>query len=143
MLKEFKPKGEVPLDKSQIRELFRMGDFHNAPQQCKKANYPLTDFQADIDIGIRKLSLAHRANEVLSFIYKYSVPTKHNIKDLLLMVFGSGDYHSFLKDACRFEMYEGFEEKINFAINILYEKGQAHDASGWQRKFQEMKAKNK
>ena len=143
MLKEFKPQGTSPLNKSQISELFRKGDFHNASQQCKKANYQLIDFQADIDAGIQKLSLAHRANEALSFIYKHKFSTKHDVKNLLLSTFNAGDYHSFLKSAHRFEVYEGLEENIDLAINALLEKGQTHDAVGWKRKFQELKTKSK
>jgi hypothetical protein len=101
------------------------------------------DFQADIDIGIQKLSLAHRANEALSFIHKHEFPTRHSIKDLLLVTFNARDFHSFLKNAYRFEVYDGLEEKIELAIKTLFEKGQAHDAEGWQRKFQELKAKGK
>jgi len=61
----------------------------------------------------------------------------------LLITFNTGDYHGFLKSAYRFEVYEGLEEKIDLAINILFAKGQTHDAVRWQRKFQELKAKSR
>jgi len=141
MLKEFKPQDPAPLDKTQISRFFQKGDFHNGVQQCKKANYSLIDFQSDIEAGIHKLSLSRRTSEALSFIYKYKFPTKHDIKELLLIAFNTGDYHGFLKNAHRLEFYEGLEEKISHAIKVLYEKGQTHDANGWQRKFQELKSR--
>lgn len=141
MFKEFKSQEADPLDRTQISQLFHKGDLQAGVKQCNKAHLSIAEFQSEIDAGIHKLILSHRASEALSFIHKYKFQTKHDIRELLLSVFNNSDYHGFLKNVHRLEVYEGLEEKISHAIKVLHEKGQHHDADGWQRKIQELKVK--
>ena len=139
MLKEFKPRQIPPLSRDAIGQLFRKGDFHNAVKQCKKAQYPLEDFQNEIESGVHKLMVSHRPGEALSFIYQYGVSSQHDIRRLLLTTFDINDYHGFLKNALRFKMLAGFEDQIELAIDNLREKGRTDEAQAWQKKFDALK----
>ena len=76
MFKEFKPQNNPASSRENISNMFQKGDFHTAPQVCRKSGYKITEFQADIEIGARKMLLSHRVGELLSFIYKYEVQIK-------------------------------------------------------------------
>lgn len=139
MLREFKPKNTPPPDRETISLLFQQGDFHSAPQACKKSGYQITEFQKDIEIGARKMLMSHRTGELLSFIYKHEIKVQYETPMLLKAVFETGDYHGFLKNAHRFKIYKGLETEIEKSITFLINKGQKADAEGWQRKFGDLR----
>ena len=139
MLKEFKPKNTPPADRETISLLFQKGDFHSAPQACRKAGYQIIEFQSDIEIGARKMLMSHRTGELLSFIHKYGIKVQYEIPILLKAVFEARDHHGFLKNAHRFKIYKGLETEIEKSISFLLEKGQKADAEGWQRKFESLR----
>ncbi|HQF37267.1 MAG TPA: hypothetical protein PLL26_06560 [Candidatus Dojkabacteria bacterium] len=139
MFKEFKPKPAPLSSQEEIRKLCTKGDLNNARKQCKKAGYQFNDFTNEINIGARKMVISHRTGELLSFIYNYEIKVEYDIPTLLNNLYELPDYHSFLKNAHRFKIYKGLEDKIDDAINQLLKKGQTADAEGWRRKINSLK----
>jgi hypothetical protein len=141
MLKEFKPKRTVspPATRDNIEEMFRKGDLQSAIVNCKKGGHSVADFQDAIEAGARKMLLGHRPGELLSLMYKYRITVQYDVRTLLKFMFDNKDFHAFLKQALRFEVYEGVETEIEAAIQALLDKGQTHDAEAWRRKFRTLR----
>lgn len=143
MLKQFIPDAHLSISREKISQFFRAGDFHNAFSQLKKAEYQLDEFQDDILLGARKMLISNRASELLGYINKYRFKTQYEIKTLLLGAFDAGDYHGFLKNIFRFELYKGLENEIENSIDHLLKKGQITDAQAWRRKIDSLKDHDK
>jgi hypothetical protein len=139
MFKPFQPKDTPPSTGEEISRLFQKGDFQKAIQQAKKIGEPLCSFQADIEAGARKLLLSRRSSELLSTIYRNAIIVQYDLTTLLSAAFDAGDYHGFLKNAYRFKVHAGLDDKITGAIDCLMKKNQIHDAQAWQRKFEELR----
>ena len=140
MFKDFRPNLRSPetqpiADKQEIERLFKTGDFTKAHKRCKRAGFALSGFKQAIEIGAKKAYMARRAGELLSFIYNTGITVQYDNITLLRAMFEMTDYHGFLKQAHRFEVFCGIESEIEVAIGKLIEKRQAADAEGWRRKF--------
>jgi hypothetical protein len=143
MFKEFKPAPAPKLSREEIGAIFQKADFHTAPQECRKAGYKIAEFQNDIEIGARKAMLSRRVGELLGFLFKNKIKIQYEISVLLKADFETGDYHGFLKNVHRFEVYNGLENEIDQAISQLLSKGQNTDAESWRRKIEEIHKKNR
>lgn len=140
MFKDFRPKlqqkdSTPSATREEIARRFRKGELLKAAKLCARLGFPLSAFQASIEVGARKLYHAHQAGLVLSFMHDTGVSVGVETLPLLKAMFEVKDYHGFLKQAHRFKVFAGIEREIDDAIEKLIDKKQVTDAEAWRRKF--------
>lgn len=140
MLRDFKPLiNKETTDSATIEATFKRGDVAEGLQACKKTGRSLVEFASAIAVGMKKLYVSGRSNELLSLIYKHGLPCPYDIPSLLRALLKKNDFPGFLKQASRFEIYQGFEADIQLAIESLRSKNQHGQADAYQVRFDELR----
>ncbi|MCL4852923.1 MAG: hypothetical protein KJZ78_16310 [Bryobacteraceae bacterium] len=75
-----------------------------------------------------------RAGELLSLVGSPSLQLPFDTPTLLRRAFAARDYHTFLKQAHRLGLGEGFEKEIGQAIAAI-EARAPREAAAWRRKL--------
>lgn len=137
MIKEFKPKQYAgdSFNESYLTLLLRKGEFNKALKICKKYNLSIESYKQDLVAGQKKLILSHRTSELLSFCYNHPSILDIDRIDILKKTITHGDYHGFLKNCFRFQIYTELKAEIDLAIN----KVRPEEAVAWRKKFNGIK----
>lgn len=136
MVEEFKPARQNRNDVafSEIEALFERGDFHKAYRYCREGGYRLEMFSNSLAWMGRRM-FRSRPGELMSLIHRYGIDVGYDIALLLRSQLELKDYHGFLKNVHRFQMYAGFVAEVQDAIGNLK---RAEEAQSWRVKFEEM-----
>jgi hypothetical protein len=137
MLKEFHPqqKPGMRAGTSDIMDLCRKGQLAEALKAIEHSKAGREAFAEEIALGVHKMVVSRRINEVLSLMYKYDLHSAHSVQECLRMMIVQGDIPGFLKQAHRFHVCKGFEKEISDAIQWLDERKQFASAEAYRRKF--------
>ena len=113
------------------------GDLIKALKTIHAGNIPISSLQDDLDFCVQNLYHAKREGTILSGYDRAGVFGEFEISDLLLRLYDRGDYPTFLKQAYRFEVYAGFENRVERAIK-WHEKKNLPDSQAWRVKFRKI-----
>ena len=101
VLRDFKPLiNKETTDSATIEATFKRGDVAEGLQACKKTGRSLVEFASAIAVGMKKLYVSGRSNELLSLIYKHGLPCPYDIPSLLRALLKKNDFPGFLKECC-------------------------------------------
>jgi hypothetical protein len=131
---------KVKLDK--FYERLAKGAIVKALRGWKKSNIPFKQIEEDLLNSIDNAYKKKNVGIILSAYYEIGQFASYNITELLNILFEKKDYPTFLKQAYRFGVYEGFEEKINATIS-WHEGKKLPDAFAWKLKFEKLKENQK
>jgi hypothetical protein len=139
MLRDFKPLiKEENTDAASIETLFRKGEVAEALSACRRTGRNFDQFSGAMEKGLRKMFQAGRANEILSLNYKHKLTCNYDIPTLLRAVLDKGDFPGFLKQAFRFQVYQGFEAEIERSLEWLVHRKQHATAEAYRLKFAQL-----
>jgi len=124
------PVGSVERAKAQLESDHLIG----AIKTCRRGDLGFQCLQPELDHCLVRAYNRRNIGFILSAYYTAGVFGKFTVAELLTLLFNREDYPTFLKQAYRFNVYEGFEAQIRTATNWHINKG-LNDASAWQRKF--------
>jgi hypothetical protein len=113
----------------------KKGDVANAIRLLKRNGQAIDKWKDVVQLGLKKMSVSHRINELLSLVFKYELACPFEIRDLLREMFRQGDIPGFLKQAYRYGECDGLENEIEAAIEWLRQHGQQDGASAYRDKF--------
>lgn len=137
MIKEFKiePATEDFFDESSLIIIIKSGDFNKALKICNKNNISIRNYYQYFEEGVRKIMLHHRTSELLSFIFNNPNILDVDKIEILKKTFSDGDFHGFLKNCFRFQIYIELKDEIELAINKI----RPEESVAWKKKFNTMK----
>jgi hypothetical protein len=143
-LRDFRPhiQGPKALTEADLLTLCRRGELARVIAWLKRNRYDLAKYRGLIDTGVRTMVRKHRANEVLSILFKNRIQCEYEVKDLLRMTLAQGDVPGFLKQASRFQVIEGLDSEIDRALEWLDVKKQLASADAYRRRFAVLRARN-
>lgn len=124
------PAGSVERAKAQLQQ----GDLIKAIKTCRQGNIELCCLQAELDVCLETLYRKKCCGLILSAYHHAGAFGKYTVDELLICISNAGDYPAFLKQAYRFDKLDGFEARIENAINWHIERERL-DGVAWQRKF--------
>jgi hypothetical protein len=127
------PIGSIARAKAQLTKL----DLVKAVKTARKNAIELTELEPELSCCIDSL-YEKSAGVILSAFYNVGVFGRFTVADLLRRTFDRGDYPQFLKQAYRFDAYEGFVNEIEKALGWHCE-GRLPDAEAWRRKFTKLR----
>ena len=110
------------------------GDLIKALKTIQVGNIPIDSLQGELNLCLQSLYHAKQEGTILSGYYHSGIFGEFKISDLLLRIYDREDYPTFLKQAYRFEVYAGFEDKVERAIK-WHEKKNLPDSQAWRDKF--------
>jgi hypothetical protein len=144
LLKDFRPqlRPEPVPSRSDIEALCHKGEVPRALKAIKHSSLRPEDFIESLQQGMRKMVLAHRANELLSVLYTTRIACPYSVAELLRTLFEHRDMPGFLKQAHRFGVREGFESEIETAIQYLISRRQLASAEAYRKKFAEIRGRS-
>ncbi len=112
----------------------RNGDLIKALKTMKTGNIPIDSLKSELCLCLQNLYQKKQEGTILSGYYSVGVFGDFKISELLLRLCERKDYHTFLKQAYRFEVYVGFENEIEKAIK-WHEDKNLTDTHSWRMKF--------
>lgn len=101
---------------------------------CTNNQIPPSRFSVEISDLIDLLYESRSYGVILSAYHDYGQLSDYTVTDLLLAMYATRDYPSFLKQAFRFGFYHECPNEIETAIEWHRERG-LPDADAWKRKF--------
>lgn len=113
------------------------GDLIKALKTVQVGNIPIDSLQDELNLCLQNLYFLKREGTILSGYYHVGIFGEFKISDLLLRIYDREDYPTFLKQAYRFEVYTGFEDKVEGAIK-WHEKNKLPDSQAWRDKFRKI-----
>jgi len=122
-----------------VVSLCKKGEVANAIRLLKRNGQAIDEWNDAIQLGLKKLSVSHRINELLSLVFKYGLACPFEIRDLLREMFRQGDIPGFLKQAHRYGTCDGLDSEIDAAIEWLRQHGQRDGASAYRDKFEALR----
>lgn len=133
MLRQFKPKRDKPLDLEphEIAALIEQGEFRTALAHCRRMGYSLDDFSESL-AKMAKNMIGPRPGELLAWVHKHKIDVGYDAPTILRSQFRIRDYHGFLKNVHRFNVYGDFEAEVETAIANLT---RSEEAEAWRTKF--------
>lgn len=123
------------LSAEDIDRLLRTGLVADGIRACRNSGLQLDRFKEAIESGCRRMYLGCRAGELLSLVAKHGLDTGFSAAALLMRVYECHDYHTLLKQACRFRTWRGLEEQLVAAIEALEQRGRREEALSWKSKL--------
>jgi hypothetical protein len=124
------PIGSVARAKAQLTKL----DLVRAVKTARRNAIELADLEPELGLCIDSLYRRGASGVILSAYYNAGACGRFTVTDLLRRTFQKGDYPSFLKQAYRFDAYQGFSSEIERAI-VWHCERHLTDAEAWRRKF--------
>ena len=122
--------GSVKRAKAQLEN----SDLLKAIKTCEQGNIEIFSLQCEFGQCLAKLYQKRNFGLILSAYYRVGVIGEYTIDGLLEETIHAGDFSTFLKQAYRFDRYDGYETQIQSAIHWHIEK-KLPDALAWQIKF--------
>ena len=113
------------------------GDLIKALKTIQVGNIPIDSLQDELNLCLQNLYNLKREGTILSGYYRAGIIGEFKISDLLLRIYDREDYPTFLKQAYRFEVYTGFEDKVERALKWHEEKNLL-DSQAWHDKFRKI-----
>jgi hypothetical protein len=129
------PSQPAPYSHDVVVSLCKRGEVAKAIRLLKQNGQAMEQWTEIIQLGLKKLFVSRRINELLSLVFKYGLACPYEIQDLLRDLFRHGDIPGFLKQAHRFAVCDGLESEIDAAIEWLRQHGQRDGASAYRDKF--------
>lgn len=117
-----------------VKEQLRNKDINKALKTFHKNNFAFADIKNELEECINWLYEHKSYGVILSAYYKFGKCADFEVNDLLIKMFEAKDYPSFLKQAYRFDRYNGFEDEIECAIQ-WHENKNLNDTKAWRNKF--------
>ena len=115
-----------------VEALLKEGQLTKALRRARAAG--LTVPQQLIEAAALTMFRSGRAGELLSLVGVPGLLIPFDTPTLLRRAFEARDYHTFLKQAHRLGVREGFEKEIGQAIATI-ETHQPREAAAWRQKF--------
>lgn len=132
---------QVQTDESDLQkfhERIKKGAIVKAIRGWKKSNIPFNLIEPDLLIAIESAFKKKQPGIILSAYYELGQFGSYSTPVLLDLLFEQKDFPTFLKQAYRFGIYEGFEQKIETAV-AWHEQKKLNDAFAWKLKFEKLK----
>ena len=124
------PVGSIERAKAQLEN----GDLIKAMKTCRQGDINIHRLQAELDHCLATLHQRRNFGLILSAYHQVGVFGKYTVEELLMCMAEAGDHPAFLKQAYRFDIFDGFEAQIECAIYWHIQK-KLPDGMAWQRKF--------
>jgi hypothetical protein len=121
-----------PPTPADVEALLKAGQLAKALRRARAAGLKVP--QQQIDAAAEKMFRSGRAGELLAFIGDTGLRIPFDTRTLLRRAFEAQDYHTFLKQAHRLRVREGFEREIGASI-VAIEVRAPHEAAAWREKF--------
>jgi hypothetical protein len=133
------PSQPVSFSYDAVVSMCKKGEVANAIRLLKRNGQTIDGWTDVIQLGLRKLSVSHRINELLSLVFKFGLACPLEIRDLLREMFQQGDIPGFLKQAHRYGTCDGLDSEIDAAVEWLRQHGQRDGASAYRDKFEALR----
>jgi len=126
LFEDFRPHLSQPkaLTEEEILQLLHRGDVAKALKALHRAGFEYSQYERAINAGLHVMVRRRRVGELLSILYKHKLRSDMSIIHLLRTMIQQNDIPGFLKQALRFEIYEGIEQEIDHALQWLVAKNQ-------------------
>jgi hypothetical protein len=117
---------------AEVEALLKDGQLTKALRRARAAGLRVP--QEQVVAAATVMLRSGRAGELLSLVGTPGLQFPFDTPTLLRRAFAAGDYHTFLKQAHRLGVSEGFEEEIGQAIAAI-EARAPREAAAWRQKF--------
>jgi len=144
LFEDFRPhlsQPKVPTEEEILR-LLDSGDVEKALKAIRRAGFEYSQYERGITAGLHVMVRRKRVGELLSILYKHKLRSDMSIIHLLRTMVRQNDIPGFLKQALRFEIYEGLEQEIDHALQWLVAKNQHASAEAYASKFANLRARS-
>jgi hypothetical protein len=115
-----------------VEALLKEGELTKAVRRAHAAGLKVP--QQQIDATATEMFRSGRAGELLSLVGTTGLNLPFDTTTLLRRAFETRDYHTFLKQAHRLKVSEGFEREIGQAIGAIEARAPG-EAAAWRQKF--------
>ena len=117
---------------SDVEELLKDGQLTKALRRARAAGLAVPEEK--IAAAATTMLRSGRAGELLSLVGSPGIQLPFDTPTLLRRAFEARDYHTFLKQAHRLGVSQGFEREIGQAIAAI-EARAPREATAWRQKF--------
>jgi hypothetical protein len=115
-----------------VEALLREGQLGKALRRSRAVGVPVPQHQ--IDAVATKMFHSGRAGELLSLVGEPDLRLPFDTPTLLRRAFAARDYHTFLKQALRLGVFDGFEQAIAEAVAAIESRAPL-EAAAWRQKL--------
>jgi hypothetical protein len=119
-------------------ERLKKGAIVKAIKGYKNSNISFNTIKADLLKAVDKLYHNKQPGIILSAYYEIGEFAKYSVYELLNLLYERKDFPAFLKQAYRFGVYKGFENKVEQVIHWQEQK-KLPDTLAWKIKFAKLK----